>query len=99
MLVEAIIYEDTKDTFILGEPSKTKNGKSWPFGPTRGGVLMNPNFLSNFSKTKFALELSKNVMKHIHKWGSNAVSIHEVVGAPIPCPKLFHQKIGLFSSC
>merc|ERR1711947_47752 len=40
-------------------------------------------FLSNFSKTKFALELSINVMKHtLHKWGGNISSIHNVIGPP-----------------
>ena len=50
-----------------------KSARVWP----------NPNFLSNFSKTKFALELSINVMKHtLHKWGGNISSIHNVIGPP-----------------
>ena len=40
-----------------------------------------PNFLSNFFETKFALELSINVMKHtLHKWGGYISSIHNVIG-------------------
>ena len=39
--------------------------------------------MSNLSKSKFALELSINVMKHtLHKWGSNISSIHNVIGPP-----------------
>ena len=61
-----------------------KNGKSWSFGPTRGRrVSPNPNFLAKFPKTKFALQLFINVMKHtLHKWGGNISSIHNVIGPP-----------------
>ena len=40
-------------------------------------------------------------MKHtIHKWGTNILSIHEGLGAPICCPNqkndIFHEKIICF---
>ena len=53
-----------------------------------GGVWPNPNFLAKFPKTKFALQLSINVMKHtLHKWGGNISSIHNVIGPPGGPPK------------
>ena len=51
------------------------------------GILSQLKFLSNFSKTKFALELPINVMKHIiHRWGVDISSIHVVIGPPIRHP-------------
>ena len=39
-----------------------------------------PTFYWNFPKTKIALELSINVMRHtIHKWGGNISSIHFII--------------------
>ena len=63
----------------------------------RGGGSANPKFLSNFSKTKFTLELPINVMKHIiHRWGVDISSIHVVIGPPIRHPnqknEIFHEK-------
>ena len=55
-----------------GGPSNVFFGNIWDFVPTEGGGwgVANPKFLSNFSKTKFALELHINLMKHIiHRWG------------------------------
>ena len=62
------------------------------------GILSQLKFLSNFSKTKFALELPINVMKHIiHRWGVNISSNHLVIGPPIRHPnqknEIFHEKI------
>ena len=48
--------------------AKGSDGPKWKnLGscPNQGGGSTNPKFLSNFSKTKFALELPINVMKHI----------------------------------
>ena len=47
----------------LGEPSK-KMGKVGILSQPGGGVWPNPNFLAKFPKTKFALQLAINVMKH-----------------------------------
>merc|ERR1711989_120106 len=71
--------------------------------PGRGGVLPNPNFLAKFPKTKFALQLSINVMKHtLHKWGGNISSIHNVIGPPRGAPNgktgKVGPKLGQFSS-
>ena len=72
---------------ILGEASNRFFGKIGDFVPTGGGGSANPKFLSNFSKTKFALELPINVMKHIiHRWGVDISSIHVVIGPPIRHP-------------
>merc|ERR1711989_122353 len=66
--------------------------------PGRGGVLPNPNFLAKFPKTKFALQLSINVMKHtLHKWGGNISSIHNVIGPPGGPPKRETGKVGIRS--
>ena len=46
-------------------------------------------------KTKFALQLSINVMKHtLHKWGGNISSIHNVIGPPGGPPKKETGKVG-----
>ena len=46
----------------FGKPSKLIHGNTWDFVQTKGAGSANPKFLSFFSKTKFALELSMNVM-------------------------------------
>ena len=52
------------------------------------GILSQPGWgetdrIPKFSKTRFALQLSINVMKHtLHKWGGNISSIHNVIGPP-----------------
>ena len=70
-------------SFLLRGAIRKKKEKFGLLDQTGGGVWPNPNFLSNFSKTKFALELSINVMKHtLHKWGGNISSIHNVIGPP-----------------
>ena len=68
-----------------------------------GGVWPNPNFLAKFPKTKFALQLSINVMKHtLHKWGGNISSIHNVIGPPKKITarlgKKKRKKLGQFPS-
>ena len=46
--------------------------KNLGFCPPQGGGVCQSKFLSIFFKTRFALELSINVMKHtVHKWGGN----------------------------
>ena len=37
--------------YVLGKPPKQIFGKSWDFGPRRGGVWPNPNFFSKLTKT------------------------------------------------
>ena len=56
---------------------KTDFWKNLGFCPNwGGGGSANPNFLSNCSKTKFALELPINAMKYIiHSWGVYVSSI------------------------
>ena len=39
----------------LGEPSKTKNGKSWSFGPTRGGGLTESQLFVKFFQNQICL--------------------------------------------
>ena len=68
---------------LLGDPSK-KIWKNLGFCPNWAegeGGSANPKLLSNFSKTKFALELPINVMKYIiHRWGVDIFSIHVTIG-------------------
>merc|ERR1711954_124381 len=60
-----------------------------------GGSDRIPTFLAKFPKTKFALQLSINVMKHtLHKWGGNISSIHNVIGPPGGPPKKETGKVG-----
>ena len=50
---------------------------------TGGGGLTESQLFVKFSKTKFALELSINVMKHtLHKWGGNISSTHTIYWTP-----------------
>ena len=47
-----------------------------------GGLTESQLFWQNFP-TKFALQLTINVMKHTrHIWGDNIPSIHKVIGPP-----------------
>ena len=51
--------------------------------PGGGAVWPNPNFLAKFPKTKFALQLSINVMKRtLYNCGGIISSIHNVIGPP-----------------
>ena len=57
------------------------------------------NFWAKFPKTKFALQLAINVMKHtLHKWGGNISTIHNAIeGGFQSQPYPSTQKNGKFS--